>query len=189
MTKGLTVPERSQLRRLTAIVKDGLRTFVQVGNALKEIRDGKLYRETHQTFEAFCASEFDVGKSQAYRLIEAAQVKSSPIGDKIANENQARQMASVPEKHRATVIASVEKSGKPLTGAAIKKAAAEIVPLVPIKVETDRQKLQTVAVRYLESAVRAIDDLNEVCRDNKLAQQAVDDVQSVIRKVKGWNIG
>ena len=29
-------------------------TFYEVGKALEEIREQKLYRETHKTFEAYC---------------------------------------------------------------------------------------------------------------------------------------
>lgn len=34
-----------------AIIERGLATFVEVGTALAEIRDNRLYRESHGTFE------------------------------------------------------------------------------------------------------------------------------------------
>ncbi|MGI8656365.1 MAG: hypothetical protein ACR2LC_14255 [Pyrinomonadaceae bacterium] len=50
------------------------------------------------------AVEYEIKHSQAYRLIEAAavkeSVKTSPIGDKVTNEGQARALASVPEEKR-----------------------------------------------------------------------------------------
>lgn len=42
-----------------AIVDEMRGKFVECGNALAEIRDKRLYRGTHDTFEAYC---YDVWK-------------------------------------------------------------------------------------------------------------------------------
>lgn len=54
------------------IVKD-FGAFFRVGRALAEIRDSKLYRETHKTFELYCKDLWDMATSNAYRLINSAQ--------------------------------------------------------------------------------------------------------------------
>lgn len=83
--------ERSRLSELEVVVERGLAKFVEVGAALIEIRDAKLYRAEHRTFEAYCVARFGMKKSQAYRLIEASGIMAnlspnggqnlSPIGD------------------------------------------------------------------------------------------------------------
>ena len=54
---------------------------------------------------------------QAYRLIDAVEVKASlgntpQIGDKITNEGQARQLVDVPPEKRAEVVEEAAKDGK-----------------------------------------------------------------------------
>lgn len=72
-----------QLVEHEAVIERGLGSFLEVGAALIAIRDGKLYRATHSTFEAYCTDRWQLARNQAYRLIDAAQVVQalSPIGD------------------------------------------------------------------------------------------------------------
>lgn len=48
--------------------------FYIAGQSLKVLRDRKLYRETHTTFEAYVRDRFDFTKAAAYYLINAASV-------------------------------------------------------------------------------------------------------------------
>lgn len=76
MSCPLTAAERDRLGQLEAVVDNGLDTFRRVGAALTEIRDARLYRQTHTTFEAYCAAKWGFGRAHAYRLIAAADVVS-----------------------------------------------------------------------------------------------------------------
>ncbi len=69
----LTVVEQGRLEHNEAIIEKGLNTFVDVGNALAEIRDGKLYRDTHGTFEDYCQERWGISLPRAYQFIEAAE--------------------------------------------------------------------------------------------------------------------
>lgn len=83
-------PSTRRLAELEEVVERGLSTFVEVGNALMEIRDARLYRATHPTFEAYCRERWGFSRSHGYRLIRAAELAElSPTGD-IRNERQAR---------------------------------------------------------------------------------------------------
>jgi hypothetical protein len=75
--------ERSQLAELEGIVKDGRQAFLAVGNALCEIRDRRLYRATHGSFEDYLRERWDISRAHGYRLIEAAHIAGvvSPMGD------------------------------------------------------------------------------------------------------------
>jgi hypothetical protein len=91
----LTIVEEKTLADLESIITTGMRTFEKVGNALRAIRDGRLYRSSHGTFEAYCLERWAFKRAYAYRLIESAQVVNnlSPIGNKPTNEAQARPLA------------------------------------------------------------------------------------------------
>jgi hypothetical protein len=73
----LSIAERSRKRQLEQIVIKGARTFVEVGNALMEIRDRELYRKDAPTFELYAKRFFDFGKSRTHQLMDAAQVMNT----------------------------------------------------------------------------------------------------------------
>ncbi len=50
------------------------RAFYEAGMALKELRDRRLYRSTHRTFEEYCRERFGYGRDAAYLKIVAAEV-------------------------------------------------------------------------------------------------------------------
>ena len=50
------------------------RAFYEAGMALKELRDRRLYRSTHKTFEEYCRERFGYGRDAAYLKIVAAEV-------------------------------------------------------------------------------------------------------------------
>ncbi len=70
----LTPVEQVRLTELEAVIDRNIKGFIEVGMALAEIRDKKLYRETHDTFESFCRDKWDIGKAHSYRIIDAAHV-------------------------------------------------------------------------------------------------------------------
>jgi hypothetical protein len=52
--EGLTASEKGRLDQLEEKIERGLKTFIEVGTALREIRDKRLCRQTHGTFEDYC---------------------------------------------------------------------------------------------------------------------------------------
>lgn len=80
------------LAECEAVIEAGMDTVIEVGVALHEIRDGRLYRNTHPTFEAYCAERWALSRQRAHQMIDASIV--STIVDKpLANEAQARAIA------------------------------------------------------------------------------------------------
>lgn len=93
--------------QLEAIVERGLATFVEVGQALAEIRDRRTYRETHGDFDSYCRERWGFSRRRADQQIEAARTVAS-LGTTVptpppANEAQARELARVPEPERPVV--------------------------------------------------------------------------------------
>src|SRR5512135_1315685 len=95
MSNDLTRSESDKLRECETIIDRGLATFVEVGTALLEIRDLRLYRATHGTFELYCRERWGISRVHAHRMIEAARVAENllPTGNIPANERQARTLA------------------------------------------------------------------------------------------------
>ena len=125
----MTSAEALKLANCEATIRQGLATFVDVGNALLSIRDERLYRLEYETFEAYCRARWNMSRSRAHRLIEAAEVTGNllPIGNTLpANEAQARPMAQLAaEQQRAAWAEAVERSdGKP-TAAVVEEVVRE----------------------------------------------------------------
>jgi hypothetical protein len=50
------------------------RAFYEAGKALRELRDRRLYRSTHATFEEYVQDRFGMKQSRSYQLIDATRV-------------------------------------------------------------------------------------------------------------------
>lgn len=133
--------ELTKLRKLESVVAEGISNFVLVGEALKEIRDEKLYRESHKTFEKYVDQKWGIVRQRAYQLIDAAEAKSnlSKIFDKnkiassIKTESQLRELKDVPSDKLPEVISTaVERAGdKPMTAKILKEARDEVLVTEP----------------------------------------------------------
>jgi hypothetical protein len=129
MTTDLTRMEATRLEELEATIERGLETFIEVGRALLEIREARLYRETHRTFEDYCRERWAMSKSYAHRQIQAAEIAAVvPIG----TESQARELAPL-KKDEAKVVqafqaakAEAEEHGVKLTAEHVRYAVRKI---------------------------------------------------------------
>ncbi len=132
MTDLITLDERSRLYQLEETIRQGLNTFVDVGNALLEIRDKRLYRQEYSTFEEYFQTVWGMSKMHAYRLMDSAGVidnlKSNQLVTFPTNESQARPLASLEPDEQVEawkrVITSTPE-GK-ITAAIVLKAAKEV---------------------------------------------------------------
>ena len=70
----LTTREQSRLGRAERTIAKGLKSFWEVGMALKEIRDQRLYRQRYDTFAEYCARRWDLSRPRAYQLCAASEV-------------------------------------------------------------------------------------------------------------------
>jgi hypothetical protein len=117
----LSTIERDRLADLEAIVERGLQTFVEVGLALAEIRDARLYRTTHPSFEAYCAECWRFGDRRARQLIATAEIGTMVP---VANERQARELLPLADDEAGLVEVYGElreRHGEGLTAAVIRE--------------------------------------------------------------------
>ena len=118
------IRESARLAELEKTIARGKKTFVEVGMALAEIRDLRLYKREYGGFEEYCREKWGWERAYANHVIRAADaVKCLPenLATIVANETQARELVKVPAEQRAGVIQAVLEEGKPVTAAAIKR--------------------------------------------------------------------
>lgn len=61
-------------RKIKANVQCAKETFLELGRSLKEMRDGKLYKELgYQNFEEYCEAETEIGRRHSYRMIQIVE--------------------------------------------------------------------------------------------------------------------
>ena len=138
----ITLQESGDLLRLEKIVAQGLQTFVEVGEALAEISDRKLYRIEHHSFDDYLESKWKISRSRASRLIQAAEVvKLLPVGNKPTTERQARPLTKLAQEKRAEAWSAAVKESP--TGTPTARAVAAVVAKRTGKAaETDKTPLQ-----------------------------------------------
>lgn len=91
MTALSKVGER-QLAEAEATIEAGLATFIDVGEALTLIREGRLYRAEHETFESYCQARWGFTARRAHQMMTAAEIGTVVP---VRNEAQARALASL----------------------------------------------------------------------------------------------
>lgn len=132
----ITLDESSDFIRLEKVIKHGLDTFVEVGNALAEIRDRRLYRCEYKTFDAYCREKWNIGRTYAHRIMAAAEtVEMLPMGNKPTSERQARPLTKIPAEKRVEAWQrAVERADGGQPTAADVEAVVEEVVVVPATV-------------------------------------------------------
>ncbi|MEA5595697.1 hypothetical protein [Rivularia sp. UHCC 0363] len=122
------------------------RAFYEAGKALQELRNRRLYRSTHGTFEEYCRDRFGHSRQKSNYLIAAAGVydnlttngcQNPPIDDLTTNSSQIlptneRQVRSLtqlePEQQREVWQQAVETAGgKVPSGRIVKNIVQQIM--------------------------------------------------------------
>ena len=126
MTQVLSIDEHNELERCEVVIKQGLETFVEVGQALLTIREKRLYRLEFGTFEDYCRDRWGMQRQYANRMIAASKAISNlvPIGTILPEtESQARPLTKLqPEIQREAwkeVVQQAEQTNQPITAAKV----------------------------------------------------------------------
>lgn len=163
----LAPAERGRLAQLERTIERGLTTFIEVGSALVEIRDERLYRETHATFEEYCRERWGMARSRAYQLIDASAVadRLSTMVDKAPDsERQVRPLKRLEdpqeqaEAWQEAVDAAAAEGRKPTARdveAVVERRRPKPEPVPPPEPEEESGDL----VNELEAANRRIAQL------------------------------
>lgn len=127
----LSIFEAGRLAELETVIERGMQTFVDVGRALLEIRDSRLYRRDYGTFEDYTRERWGMERRHAYRLIDAADAVgnvSNWTQIQPTTESQARPLTSLePDQQREAWARAVETApGGRITAAHVQQVVDEI---------------------------------------------------------------
>lgn len=180
--------EIDDLNHYEHVITTGLKTFVQVGNALVSIRDRRLYRGTYHTFEDYCRERWGFSDSRARQLISAAETVTTVTVHGLpapTNEAQARELSRVPDEQRAEVWQRVveETEGKP-TAAAVR--AAMVPPPAPL---TPEDQARIAEARQVVEAMRPDPEQVELERRQRVETDLLTDLISSLALLAGGTPG
>lgn len=93
----LTQKEEEEFLRLEAQIHQGLSKFYDIGNALKQIKEKKLYKLEYVSFEDYLKKRWGFTKQHAYKLISAVEIADSlhPSLPKPSSENLANVLGNI----------------------------------------------------------------------------------------------
>jgi hypothetical protein len=151
-----------RLEQLESVIKKYRQDFYCVGKALKEIRDARYYHKlSFKSFESYLRLRWDMGRSHAYRLIEASVVidNLSPIGDVLPkNEAQVRALSRLDLQSQKEVWRDFLKTQKPLSAFNINKFVSSYLgeqntrPFFSEIISTDYQQAVTEMLSQITMA-------------------------------------
>ncbi len=121
----LSATERAELAAIEIAIEDGLRGIEAMGSRLMFVRDRRLYRETHATFEDYCRERWGMDRTYAFRHIQAAEMAAVlPNGNTPKSEAVARELVPLrdePERLREAWTEAVEQHGPNPTAAQVRE--------------------------------------------------------------------
>lgn len=130
LSEELSESEADDRQRLELRVE---RAFYEAGCALRELRDRRLYRSTHKSWEAYCLDRFGYGRDSADLKILAAEVVDNlnylpTNGRQIlpTNERQVRPLTNLePDEQRQVWDKAVESAGGKVPSGRVVKGIVE----------------------------------------------------------------
>jgi hypothetical protein len=135
----LTPQERARLEVLEKAIEASLHSFKELGEYLMEVRDSRLYRESHGTFEYYLEDRWDVERSTGYQIMAAAKAMGNllPVEGRLPDrEWQVRPLAKLrPEQQQQAWERAVRTApnGK-VTGKHVEKVVKEMNAAEPLPV-------------------------------------------------------
>lgn len=94
----LNIDESHELERCEVVIKQGLNTFIEVGEALFFIRDKRLYRREFKTFEDYCQQKWSMPRQHVNRMISGYKIVNhlEPMGSILPeSERQVRPLVGL----------------------------------------------------------------------------------------------
>jgi len=163
----LTVSEAERLDACEQVIERGLATFVDVGTALLEVRDSRLYRVAYPTFEAYCAERWNMVASRARQLISAANTVGNLLavtnGNSLpANERTARELSGLaPDEQRAVWAEAVATA----PGGKVTAVHVRAVARINEALSAAPEPVQDVVRRYGVADADTISELTRLYRN------------------------
>jgi hypothetical protein len=163
--------EKAELARCEKIIKDSKEAFLAIGNALREIKAKKLFREKYKTFSEYCKNVWGFGRVNANRYIKAFEtseiLETEPSSStfKITNVSQARAIPSDSTADQVKKIAAKAKElsgGKEPSGKNVRDAVAIVCPVKENQPQSEASTFNEGFSQVSEIPVAGLFDLYEV---------------------------
>lgn len=193
----LMVTESADLERCESVIEKGMGTFVEVGQALARIRDGRLYRDEYKSFAVYVKQRWGKTRDWADMTITSSQVVARlEVAEHVPQKPNARQaeaLAKAPKETQAEVWADVvEEHGEKVTAAKVaevvekRKEAAKPTPKTG---EAPRNKngseritaaSRKAALAALGGLVRSLDQMGIVDRCRSMLASIESEIQDAV---------
>ena len=193
--QGVKRTDKQDYERLDGVVAGGKDAFIEVGLALAEIQERKLYKVGgFKSFDAYCQDRHSIGRHRGYQLIkESKAAKSVEHVQQKPNARQSAELAKAPQEVQAEVWEEVVEEGEPTAAkvqAKVQEKAKKIsggTKFDPAEIEsaqeTDADTLakrnRELAHSYRDKLARAICDYHEAAPNRKERDRLVKLVQGV----------
>jgi len=146
----LSIAQQDRLDECELAITQHQEGFLIVAEALTEIKEAKLWKATHASFEEYCEKRWKWTSHRVRQLIRGAEIQHELENDAskngtmvpLLNERSTRELARVPRTRRLQVVASASTDGKPPSSGAIREAAkqdqAKPAPQKDVEIELDK---------------------------------------------------
>lgn len=125
--------EERELLVKEELIQKGLKTFDQVAECLREIREKRLYRAKFATFKEYCEVRWGWSDRRVRQLTDGAEtlesVRSQVSGVRLPeNEGQVRPLTRLPKEEQGPTWERVvrEAEGKKITAKRVEEAVREV---------------------------------------------------------------
>jgi hypothetical protein len=184
----LSIQERRQLAACENEMEKRREAWRIFAISAEMIRDGRLYRETHATFEKYCLDRWKMSRQEIYHLIrdntavrEMEEATGRQRDSTKINKNQARalQRITTPEV-RAGIIDELTRGGRKTTAAEINRRANEVASAG--KTAEEQLAFMNASAERQEQAVARIEADRK--REDKRKDAGV--LRRLARKYESW---
>lgn len=190
MSTDLVPTERKRLKELEGVVQRSIKAFVDVGQALQEIRDSRLYRQTHKTFEDYLEDRWGMKRRTGYAYIAGASVALNvPTSAQIPLSKSVELARLEPEEQRRIVV---EAPVEDLTVAEVRREVRKVVQgrePDQLKALVDAHNVTSMKIEALwekqhETELRLAPLLYEWAKAEKLTGHALGHLRTDYKKVR-----
>jgi hypothetical protein len=171
---------KEELERLEGIINKNLQSFYELGNALREIRDKRLYRDVlgFDTFEEYCKMKWGMGRNYINRYISSSDVVNNLVtmGTRPTNERQARPLTRLEPEQQIEAwrkVVEIAPEGK-ITAALVTRVVKQIEKKYEPVGETQMDKKEYPYSDADDFVTIAISQLERIRHDDPLKKQALD---------------
>lgn len=127
--------EKTRLDELEIVIQNGMRSFLSMGGALKEIRDNRYYKDVlnFDTFEEYCQDRWEMRGDYARKLIYSSETVNNLKSDTIVSllpetESQTRPLTRLsPEDQKTVWMKVVNENGDHITAKVVEEKVKEFL--------------------------------------------------------------